>query len=82
MPHFKKQMETSQGLKNFYFNRIYTIDGTKYHISVRGSAHNATHYFMMSERNGGWFISQDTADWVMDVERELEAAINDHLRNG
>jgi hypothetical protein len=33
----------------------------------------------MSERDRSWFISQDVPEWIMKVERDLEATIPDHL---
>ena len=60
----------------FHFNRIYTVNGVCYHISVRTQGH-ISHYFMMEEDNGGWYFSDMALlpQWLIEMERQLEAAI-------
>lgn len=80
MPQFTKHIQTERGMIPFYFNRIYTVNGTKYHVTVRDG--KSTHYFMMGDGNGQWHFSDITflPDWVMVLERKLEEAIIEHLR--
>jgi len=79
MPHFTKRIETTEGSSVFYFNRIYTVNGTRYHVSVRNNS--GIHYFMMEDRNGSWVISNTSTlpNWIMEREKELEKAIIEHL---
>jgi hypothetical protein len=82
MPHFSKHITTPVGNRTFYFNRIYTVNGVKYHVSAQDGI---SYYFMMKERNGSWIIDVDKdgiPDWIMEVEKELERAIYEHLGKG
>jgi hypothetical protein len=82
MPHFTKRVITTIGLRTFYFNRIYTVNGAKYHVSVQDGA---SYYFMMIERNGSWLIDgtkERLPYWIMEAEKELENAIHEHLEKG
>jgi hypothetical protein len=78
MPHFTKEITTHRGTFNFYFNRIFTVNGTKYHVSVRGGG--ITYYFMMEEEDGKWKVSTIPmpSNWIIDLETELEKAILEH----
>jgi len=75
MPHFKELIETEYGVGTIYFNRIYTVDGINYHVSVRNGF--ASHYFMMHDvadkRN--FFNIEKKPDWIISVKEELENAI-------
>ena len=64
----------------FHFNRIYTVDGTCYHISVKSSL-KVSHYFIMQEQEGGWYFSNSKAlpVWLIEMERMLEKAILENL---
>jgi len=79
MPHFKEQIQTKKGLLTFYFNRIFTVSGTIYHISARGGA--LTHYFMMEAGGGVWSFTDVTAlpDWIIILRVKLEDALIKHL---
>jgi hypothetical protein len=68
------------GWRTFYFNRIYTSNGTIYHVSVQDEI---SYYFVMNGRNGSWFIdnAKDTIPyWVAEAEKELAKAIIEHLK--
>lgn len=81
MPHFTKQIQTTLGLKTFHFNRIFTVNGTKYHLSV--TEHATSYYFLMEERNGSWLIAEtiELPLWIRQADKELEKAIWEHLNN-
>jgi hypothetical protein len=82
MSHFNKQIPTKKGLLNFYFNRIYTVAGMKYHVSVRHG--NSPHYFMMGDGKEHWHFSDPKIlpEWIIELESFLEEAINEHLKDG
>ena len=67
----------------FHFNRIYTVDGVCYHISFRTQGY-ISHYFMMEEDKGRWYLS-DLAllpEWLIDMEQELENVIKENTNEG
>jgi len=82
MSSFTKNIETQKGGLTFYFNRIYTVNGVKYHVSVRNG--RFTHYFMMEDGNEQWHFTDITAlpDWIIILERKLENVIHQHLQEG
>jgi hypothetical protein len=77
---FKKSIPTGGYNLTFHFNRIYAVDGIHYHISVR-SIFNITNYIMMQKKNEGWYFSDITVlpQWIIELERKLEAAIEESL---
>jgi hypothetical protein len=79
MPYFKELIQTEKGLLTFYFNRIFTVSGIKYHVSAR--AGKLTHYFMMEDGGGVWGFTDATAlsDWIIELRPKLEDAIKKHL---
>ena len=80
MPHFVNRIQTGKGTLNFYFNRIYTVDGTKYHVSVVNGA--LSHYFIMQDGGERWDFSDITIlpQWLIELRTKLETAINNHLQ--
>ena|SRR5215212_7474218 len=78
MPHFTKRVSTDDGVVNFYFNRVYTVNGIKYHISV--TKKQRSHYFMMEDGEAGWHFSDITSlpEWIIELEKKLETAIVEH----
>ncbi|RYE26790.1 MAG: hypothetical protein EOP48_34925 [Sphingobacteriales bacterium] len=76
MVHFTKQIETPKGSRKFYFNRIFTVDGVKYHVSV---VDTSSCYFIIQKQSGNWKIStqSNVPSWLLDVESELGLAIAD-----
>ncbi|MGZ5190866.1 MAG: hypothetical protein ACXWCZ_07570 [Flavisolibacter sp.] len=81
MPHFAKRILSGGSSPEFHFNRIFTVSGLRYHVSVK-SISNKSHYFMMQEKNGNWMFSDDSAipQWILQVENELQKAIKEHLQ--
>jgi hypothetical protein len=82
MSYFTKNLETDNGVLTFYFNRIYTVNGPKYHVSVRDG--KLSHYFMMGDGNNEWHFSDPTVlpQWIRVLQKNLEEAINQHLKDG
>ena len=64
----------------FHFNRIYAVNGIRYHISVKTQGH-ISYYFMMEEDNGGWYFSDMALlpQWIIEMERKFEAAIIENI---
>jgi hypothetical protein len=65
----------------FFFNRIYTVDGVRYHVSVIDTERKSW-FFGMQERGGKWQIinAPKVPDWIIDVEKQLELAIYNNMR--
>jgi hypothetical protein len=82
MSNFTKNIQTQKGLITFYFNRIYTVNGVKYHVSVRDN--KTSYYFMMEGSDEQWNFLDDTPlpHWIIELEKELKNAINAHLKDG
>jgi hypothetical protein len=54
-PYFTKRIETYYGIINFYFNRIYTLEGSRYNISCIYKSITA-YIFNMEEIRGKWIL--------------------------
>jgi hypothetical protein len=79
--NFKKAISSADNKTYiFHFNRIYTVNGVAYHISVRSAA-NLSHNFMMQEKNGGWCLGDLSGlpQWLIEMEKKFEAAIIESL---
>ena len=79
MPHFTKRLKTEFGNPEFFFNRIFTVSGVRYHVSVRDDKRKS-HLFNMDVKSGVWFIvnAPKTADWIIALESKLSSAIIEH----
>ena len=78
MPHFSKRIQIPQGNIKFYFNRIYTVEGVKYHVSVR---EKLSHYFMMHSVGEDWQFSDllNLPQWIVELRSKLSDCIKGHL---
>ncbi len=77
MQNFTKRILVLQGFNpEFFFNRIYTVKGTIYHVSVLDKKRH-TYIFNMEQRDSKWKIinAAKFPGWIMNVEHELENAI-------
>ncbi len=76
MQNFTERLESDGVFYNFYFNRIYTVFGTSYHISVTGKEHRAS-FFNMVHKNKRWVLQhpENCPNWIVDLEKELEKVI-------
>jgi hypothetical protein len=79
MPHFIQRIQTQEGSLTFLFNRIYTVGGTKYHVSVMSG--RLSHYFIMHDGEGSWHFANIRLlpSWIIALRKEIEAAINQDL---
>jgi len=75
-PYFTKRIQTFNGLINFYFNRIYTAEGIRYHVSCM-DIRRKTHAFSMVEMLGQWIVAHNCKcpTWIKNLEKDLEQAI-------
>jgi hypothetical protein len=81
MPTFKKRIAISEGFNpEFLFNRIYTVSGVHYFISVMDKAHKTLN-FSMQECDGSWKVMDvpTPPQWVSQAEEALEQAIFEYL---
>jgi hypothetical protein len=81
MPNFTKRILVRDKFNpEFLFNRIYTVDGVRYHVSVM-DADRHVFAFNMEEKYGRWKIinAPKIPDWIMNIEKELEDAIFENL---
>ena len=80
MPYFTSKLKTPLGILNFYFNRIFTAEGIRYHVSVIDHERKA-HSFNMEETGEVWKLvnGSNCPDWITILEKEIEQAILKHL---
>ena len=79
MPHFKKHIPTDFGNPEFFFNRIFTPLGAKYHVAVLDNERQHI-FFNMEENEGKWYIAEPlkAPGWLLKIESELSDAIVSH----
>jgi hypothetical protein len=79
-PSFTKLIHIKDGYVNFYFNRIYTVDSIRYHVSCLDK--RAKSYgFKMKELLGRWVLANPSKCvlWIKNHEAKLEKAILESL---
>ena len=79
MPHFTKHIDTSIGRLEFFFNRIYTVNGTRYHVSVKDGK-RVTYTFYLETKNDTWQVVKvpTPPDWILAVESDLARVVEKH----
>jgi hypothetical protein len=79
-PYFTQRIESPYGYINFYFNRIYTVDGVRYHISCK-DVKGRSYAFEVMELVGHWIISHTSKCplWIKKLEPQFEKAISKSL---
>ena len=82
MPHFTKRIHSSLGDYNYYFNRIYTATGMRYHVSVIDKD-KKVHMCLMEKKEGIWQLldPEKCEELFILVEQELQKAIIQHLQD-
>ena len=84
MQNFTKRIQIEQGSNpEFFFSRIYTLNGVRYHISVIDKQQQAFGFNIEMEK-GKWKIldTADVPDWINNIEKKLEEIIFDNMTNG
>lgn len=76
MQHFTKRIEVEGHFYSFYFNRIFTVEGIRYHVSVVDKNRKA-HSFNMKEQEGKWVIvnQRKHVGWIVKLEPKLSEII-------
>ena len=79
MQHFTKRIEVNDSYYGFYFNRIYTVEGVRYHISVVDKERKA-HSFNMMEKKGVWVLvkPETCPEWIAKLEPTLSGIIHEN----
>jgi hypothetical protein len=81
MQSFTKRLATPDPAfrPEFFFNKIYTVAGVRYHVSVQDKDRQS-YFFIMENRNGAWKIinAPQVPQWILDAEKQLEQCIVEH----
>lgn len=77
MKYFTERMRTQLGYLNFYFNKLFTVEGTRYHVSVT-DAQKKLHIFQLYKENKSWKIlnKNDCPFWITELEPEFNILIS------
>jgi hypothetical protein len=81
MQNFSKRILIENGFNpEFFFNRMYTVNGINYHVSVVDRYRQA-YFFNMEQTSDRWRIvnAPKVPDWIMNIEKKLEEAIFESL---
>jgi hypothetical protein len=81
MQNFTKRIPINQEFNpEFFFNRIYTVHGVRYHISVMDKQ-RAVYILHMEIEKGKWYLVNKAKlpEWILAVEDKLEKAIFDSM---
>jgi hypothetical protein len=80
--NFTQRIAIEHGFNpEFFFNRIYTVQGFRYFISVLDQKRN-THNFSMEDKGEHWEIIDPSKvpGWIKKVEPQLNEAVQTNLR--
>ena len=83
MQSFKERILIEHGFTaEFFFNRIYTVSGSRFHIFLKD--HNKQSFFfnMDLDISGSWKIinAPKIPNWILDLEKQLETSIIEHTK--
>ena len=83
MPHFSRRLSTQEGNLTFYFNRIVTAGGTRYHVSVIDSRRKMQ-IFHFNEEGTKWKLlsPESCPPWILALENILATEIIKHITEG
>jgi hypothetical protein len=78
--HFTHVIRTKDGNLNFYFNRIFTAQGVRYHVSVLPKQGKMIS-FRMQKENNRWYIDnpKDCPEWIVNLEPVFSDAIIENM---
>ena len=81
MPYFTRIMKADEGNLTFYFNRIYTVEGVRYHVSVLDKFRKAVIFQMEEKDKDNWSLinAADIPNWIQKIEKELKETVLDHV---
>ncbi|MGZ5190260.1 MAG: hypothetical protein ACXWCZ_04525 [Flavisolibacter sp.] len=75
MSHFMKRMETSLGHLSFYFNRIFTAEGLRYHVSVRVRGEALAFNMHLVDTKWELVNSTNCPEWLNEMQPKLSETI-------
>jgi hypothetical protein len=77
MDSFTTRLKTKEGTFQFYFNRLMTPEGVRYHVSVTDKQ-NKTHIFLMQKKHSLWQMvdAYSIPYWILLLEGDLHQAIH------
>lgn len=83
-PFFTSPIDSTEGeTLTFYFDRIFTVRGVRYSVSVY-ITHSPLYHFLMESKKDGWYFSDSTLlpDWIRVLEKNLGQAIEENVSKG
>lgn len=78
---FIKKLDLQDGFHpEFFFNRIYTAAGIRFHVSVIDGAGKLSQ-FIMADQHRAWKIVSDPLppDWIVALEAKLSQVICENM---
>ena len=80
MEHFNETIGTSEGNLIFYFNRMFTANGLRFHVSVVDKNRKLVSFKMLRD-NSKWLIENKDGcpHWIISLEGELSEVIMNSL---
>jgi hypothetical protein len=80
--YFTKRFISQHGLLNFYFNRINTAEGVRFHVSCADGGEKTCYMFLMQEVLGQWHISdrRNAPEWLLSMEKNCSDFILEQMR--
>jgi hypothetical protein len=80
MQHFTRRIQTREGFYSFYFNRIYTVAGIRYHISVVDNEKKVISFLMEKKESTWHFVNPSNCpEWILSFEEQLSSIINEEI---
>ena len=79
MNNFTVTLQTSIGLRVFYFRPVNSVNGILYHVTVFGTITN--NYFLMMNINGSWDFGKRelVPGWVLIAEKEFKELVAQYI---
>lgn len=78
MNEFSSRIKTASGFfPEFFFHRMFTVSGQRYHVSVKDREGRTIFFNMGYKGNHGWKIvdAPKVPGWIMEIEPALNEAI-------
>ncbi|MGZ5190106.1 MAG: hypothetical protein ACXWCZ_03745 [Flavisolibacter sp.] len=75
MSHFMERLNTPVGHLTFYFNRIYTAEGTRYHMSVNCQGKMISFNMQLNGANWELVKTENCPPWLSEMQMPLSETI-------
>ena len=78
--HFTRQIKTEWGYFTFYFNKVYSVDGVRYHVSFNDKDRKVV-VFQMYLIDSLWSITNpvNCPEWLINLQQFLSEIINSKI---